>query len=290
MKKQFLRRSGTGLILAVFIMFSCKEEDRLTVTDTEEIAEESVTDSYFLDMDDMATVAVGAPTDNQYSGGRAATTITVSDLRFCPGVVVTITPGPNSTVSAPNGVMTVDFGTGCTDSKGNIRSGKLFFAYNKWRFQPGSTIVTTTDNYWINGVKLEGTRTLTNINSDTDDASVARKFNAVLENGKATYADNKVATRESDITWQWTHSTNGADDFLTILATSEASGSTRDGSAYDVSVYESLIYKRNCGIAVSGIKKYVLENKEITIDYGNGTCDKSVVVTVNGTSRSFTVN
>jgi hypothetical protein len=290
MSKQVVKRSSTGLILAVLIMFSCKEEDRLTVTDTQEIAEESVTDAYFLDMDDMATVAVGTPTDNQYSGGRVATTITISDLRFCPGVVVTITPGANSTVSVPNGVMTVDFGAGCTDSKGNTRSGKLIFTYNKWRFMPGSTIVTTTDNYVINGFRLEGTRTLTNVNGDNDDASVARKFNAVLENGKATFlADQTTATRESDITWQWTH-TNGADDFLTILATSEASGSTHDGKAYEVSVYESLIYKRNCGIAVSGIKKYMLENKEITIDYGDGACDKSVVVTVNGTSRSFTVS
>jgi hypothetical protein len=293
MNTRSLKGSSTGLILAVFLLLSCKEDERLTISDTEEITEESVTDAYFLDLDDLATVAIGAPEDDAYSGGRKATTITIVDARFCAGTTITITPGPNSTVSIPNGVMTIDFGTvGCADQRGNLRTGKLIFAYDKWRFQPGSVIVTTTDNYTINGVKLEGTRTLTNVNADTDEASVPRKFNALLENGKATFlVDGTTAERESDITWQWTRAAIPADDFLTILATSEASGITRAGRAYEVSVYESLIYRRYCGIAVSGVKKYLLDaRKEITIDYGDGNCDKSVVVTVNGTSRSFTVN
>jgi hypothetical protein len=289
MSKHILKRSGTGMILAVFLMLSCKEEDRLTVSDTQEITEESVTDSYFLDLDDMATVAVSAPSNDEYSGGRAATTLTIVDSRFCEGAVVTITPSANSTITEPSGVMTVNFGVGCTDQRGNTRSGKLTFTYNKWRFQPGSTIVITTDNYYINGVRLEGKRTLTNINGDNDDETVARKFNSLLEDGKATFADGSIALRESDITWQWTRTDSPANDFLTILATSSANGTTREGSDYEVSVYESLIYKRNCGIAVSGIKKYLLESKEITIDYGAGDCDKSVVVTVNGTSRNFTI-
>src|SRR6187402_3115080 len=102
MNTQILKRSSTGLILAVFVMFSCKEEDRLTVADTEEISEESVTDSYFLDLDDMATVAIAAPANDQYSGGRAATTITITDSRFS-GTTVTIVPGATSTLSQPNG-------------------------------------------------------------------------------------------------------------------------------------------------------------------------------------------
>lgn len=290
MTTHILKRSGTGMIFAVLFMLSCNEDDRLTISDTQEITEESVTDAYFQDLDDMATVTVGAPEDDQYSGGRSATTFTIVDSRFCAGATATITPGPNSTVQVPNGVITVDFGLGCTDLRGNTRSGRLYFTYNKWRFQPGSTIVITTDNYTINGIKLQGTRTLTNINGDNDDASVARKFNAVLEDGRALFPDGTTAERESDITWQWNRAESAADDFLTILATSSANGKTCDGNLYEVSVYESLIYKRNCGIAVSGIKKYLLEDKEITIDYGDGTCDKSVVVTVNGTSRSFTIN
>jgi len=273
-------------------VFSCKDEDKLTVADTQDITEEAVTDSYYQDMDDMAGVAVNAPSDTQYAGGRVQTTytITVSDSRMnCEGIVVSVTPDPSSTADAPKGVLTIDFGAaGCSDGKGNTRTGKLIFTYNGRRFQPGSTVVTTTDNYTINGVKLEGVRTLTNVSGSTAEAP---KFNVVLSNGKATFPDATVALRESNITWQWIRANNPLEDYLLIDASSTANGTTRGGRTYSVSLSKALKYKRFCGIAVEGTKKYLIDgSKEITIDYGDGTCDYSVVITVNGVTRSLTVN
>ena len=279
------------LIGGILLMTSCNDEDRLTLADTQDITEEAVTDSYFQDMDDMAGVAIGAPSDTQYAGGRSATTITISDDRFnCAGIVVTVTPAENSTNESPKGMLTVDFGTtGCSDTKGNIRTGKLIFTYNGRRFVSGSTIVTTTDNYTINAIKLEGIRTLTNVSGSSTETP---KFNAKLTNGKATFiADGTTAERTSDITWQWTRANTPADDYLTIDVSSTASGKTRAGRAYAVSLSKALKYKRFCGIAAEGIKKYVIDGtKEITIDYGDGTCDKSVVITVNGITRNLSVN
>jgi hypothetical protein len=291
MNNVFGKIAALSLIGGVMIATSCNEEERLTVTDTQDITEEAITDSYFQDMDDMAGVAINAPTDDQYSGGRSATTITIQDQRFnCTGIVVTVTPADNSTLDIPKGVLTIDFGlTGCTDLRGNIRTGKVIFTYNGRRFVPGSTVVTTVDNYTINGIKLEGTRTLTNVSGSTSDAP---KFNVVLENGKATLlADGTFAERESNITWSWIRAASPADDYLLIDQTSVASGTTRGGREYSVSLTEGLKYKRFCGIAVDGIKKYVIDGtKEITIDYGNGDCDKSVVITVNGVTRSLSVD
>jgi len=49
---------------------------------------------------------------------------------------------------------------------------------------------------------------------------------------------------------------------------------------------EDLIYKRHCGIAVAGVKQYTINGeKEITIDYGDGECDKAFTITVNGRTR-----
>ena len=287
----FGKIAALSLIGGVMLATSCNEEERLTLTDTQDITEEALTDSYFQDMDDMAGVAINAPSDDQYSGGRTSTTITIEDQRFdCAGIVVTVTPGPNSTLDIPQGVLTVDFGpTGCTDLRGNIRTGKLIFTYNGRRFVPGSTVVTTVDNYTINGIKLEGTRTLTNV---TGSNSEAPKFNVVLENGKATLlADGTFAERESNITWSWIRESNPLNDYLLIDQSSVASGTTRGGREYSVSLTKALKYKRTCGIAVEGIKKYVIDGtKEIIIDYGNGECDKSVVITVNGVTRSLSVD
>ncbi len=285
----FEKITSLALISGILFISSCNEDDRLTLADTQDITEEAVTDSYFQDMDDMAGVAINSPEDSEYDGGRKAITITIDDERFgCAGVVVTIEPGAGSTSEAPEGVMTVDFGTlGCT-VRGNVRTGKLIFTYSGRRFQVGSTVVTTTENYAINGVKLEGTRTLTNV---TGSSTESPKFNAVLENGKAIFADGSVAERESDITWQWVRGATPADDYLLIDQSSTASGVTRGSRDYAVSLSKALKYKRFCGIAVEGIKRYLIDNtKEIVIDYGDGTCDKAVVITVNGVTRNLNVD
>ena len=294
MKTNKLFKGTTILIIsAVALVSSCNDEDRISSQDSQDITEEAVTDSYFQDMDDMAGVAVESPTLDQYDGGRQATTITIEDNRFkCDGVVVTVTPDATSTRENPRGVLTVDFGTtGCTDPKGNVRKGKIIFTYNGRRFVSGSTVVTTVENYSINGIKLEGVRTLTNVSSSSEEAP---KFSVVLSGGKATFEDNSVAERESTIIWQWDRNAtplNWTDDKLIIDQSSTASGTTRGGRSYTVSLLEALEYKRFCGIAVSGIKKYVIDgDKEIIIDYGDGTCDKAVTVTVNGVTRDIRVN
>jgi hypothetical protein len=57
-------------------------------------------------------------------------------------------------------------------------------------------------------------------------------------------------------------------------------------------ILETLVYKRGCPIAVSGIKEFtdVSSGKAITVDYGDGTCDRVITITANGQSRSFEVN
>jgi hypothetical protein len=200
--------------------------------------------------------------------------------------VVTIEPDPASTVAVPKGKITVNFGTtGCTDLRGNVRTGKLFFTYSGKRFVLGSTIVTTGENYTINGIKLEGTRTLTNLQGSTGDAP---KFNVKLVGGKGTFEDGTTATRTSDITTLWVRGTTAADDKLVIDQSSTASGSTRGGRQYSVSLLKQLEFKRSCGIAVSGTKKYVIDGtKEVTIDYGDGACDRKVTITLNGVTRTI---
>jgi hypothetical protein len=241
-------------------------------------------------MDDIAAVAILAPTDDQYkNGGRVNTEIAVTDQRICEGAVVTLTKGEGSTIENPKGMITVDFGTtGCKDSNDLIRTGKIMFTYSGKRWTPGSTIVTTVDNYAINGIKLEGTRTVTNAQNSS---ITAPRFNIKLVGGKATYTDNTVAERQSDINLEWIISLNHSNDLLVVDASSTASGKTKGGRTYSVAVLKDLKYKRFCGLATEGIKKYTISGSpEIQVDYGNGVCDKMVLVTVNGVSKTVRFN
>lgn len=275
-------------MLAAAIAGCDKEELELTPQDSRDVSEEAVVDAYYQDMDDLGAVAMNAPTDTEYSGGRVASTITIEDNRFnCEGIVVTIEPDAASTAEHPAGVLTVDFGTGCTDLAGNVRSGKLIFHYDGKRFLPGSTFVTTTENYVINGIKLEGTRTSTNVSGSTSDAP---KFNVVLQNGKATFDDGTFALRESDITVSWIRDANPVNDKLIIHTSSTASGITRGGREYAISLSRQLEYQRFCPMATSGTKTYTIDqNKEITIDYGTGDCDRTFSVTVDGVTRTISL-
>ncbi len=287
-QKIFYFISVLSLISVVFITGCEREETRLTAQDSRDISEEAVIDAYYQDLDDLGGVVVEAPSDSEYSGGRTAATITIDDNRFdCEGIVVTIEPDETSTVDVPKGVITVDFGTGCTDLAGNVRKGKLIFTYSGRRFESGSTLVTTTENYYINNIKLEGTRTSTNVTGSSFDTP---KFNVVLENGKATFEDGTFALRESDITVSWIRAANPTGDKLVIHDNSTASGVTRAGRSYAVSLLKQLEYTRFCPMASSGTKKYVIDgSKEITIDYGSGTCDSSVTVTIDGVTRTISV-
>ena len=274
-----------SLFASVGLVSSCNEEERLTASDTQDISEEAITDAYFQDADDLGGVAIASPTDGQYSGGRTSGAITISDDRcHC----ATVTLESTGTIDSPKGVIIVDFGTGCIDARLNTRKGKLKFAYTGKRFQPGSKVVLTTENYSINDIKLEGTRTSTNVQGSTNDAP---KFNIVLTNGKATFPDGSIAERQSNITLEWIRAENPTNDYLLVDQLSTASGTTRGGRSYAVSLSADLKYKRFCGIAVAGIKRYVLdEEKEIVIDYGNGECDKAVTITVNGVTHNINVN
>ncbi len=277
----------TSLSLLVFFsafVISCNDENRLTLKDSQDIAEDALTDSYFEDADDMSSLALQS--DAATAGGATSPSnrqISVSDTRFCAGVVVTITMSPNSTPAIPVGTITIDFGAGCTDPRGNVRTGIITVNFNGRRFQPGSTVVWTTTNYTINGIQLEGTRTLTNITGSTEESP---KFQIELEGGKATFPDETVATREASFTREWIRAANPVNDEMRL--TGNASGTNRTGIAYTMNIQETLVFKRGCGFPVSGIKIYTKVGKQITIDYGDGTCDRQVTYTVG--DQSITTN
>ncbi|MCZ8355900.1 MAG: hypothetical protein O9340_14260 [Cyclobacteriaceae bacterium] len=284
-----LQKIALATLFALSVV-ACSEEDRITLKDAQDISEDALTDSYYEDADDLSTVALEA--DDNAEGGlgaaRTKTVIVVDDSRFeCATVTVTI--AEDSQPSNPKGNIEIDFGTGCTDNNGNVRSGIINVAYEGRRFQPGSTAVLTTDNYFINSVKLEGTRTLTNV---TESNTTSPKFNVTLVGGKATFPDGRVANREVDITREWFRNSTPTytDDELRILEGSTASGVTRNGRNYTMVVEETIVFKRNCGVRfpVDGVKVFTVESKPITINYGDGECDRSVTYTVG--DNTFTTN
>lgn len=282
-----------GLWLVLITLFSCNDEGIVTLTANDEVTVENETtsDSYFEETDDLSVLAMAG--DNAtvtggktQSGGRK---IDINDHRFeCADVEIQV--ADDSSLGKPKGVITIDFGDGCEDKKGNVRKGKIIITYEGRRFFPESTIVTTFDNYSINGVTIEGVRTVTNTSGSLEEHP---SFSIVVVGGKATWPDGTFATREANRTREWIRADNPVNDEWRVTGT--AAGTNRNGKAYTMEIIEALVYKRECAVssrifmAVAGEKVLTTENRQMTINYGDGTCDRMVTVTINGESKNIEV-
>src|SRR5688572_22699476 len=197
-KASILRPLAYTWIASVAILFSCEEKADFTAGDTQSVENEAATDSYFEDTEDMSALVVAAD-GGTLNGARESAGREISkdklDGRFaCASTVVTLAFASDNTQAAPHGTITIDFGaTGCTDARGNVRKGQIVVEFKGRRFYPNSTITTTFQGYEVNGIKLEGTRTVTNTQESQESAP---EFTIVLTGGKATWPDGTTATRE----------------------------------------------------------------------------------------------
>lgn len=294
MKNISIRSLSAFTFIFLLFLASCNDDKiDLSSSDSKNVQDEAATDGYFEDADDMATLAVAA--DNATSGGRIGSSGRIAgtkpvDIRFNDCVTVTLELAGDHTKDAPHGYITLDFGSACTDIKGNVRSGIINIEFIGRRFLPQSKIITTFENYFINGIKIEGTRTVSNVTGSVEDHP---KFSIIIAGGKATWPDGSFATREANHTREWIRGTNPLLDQWNVDGT--AAGTNRNGVAYQMEITKTLVYKRECAIsnrvfmAVSGTKVLTADSKTITIDYGSGECDKTVTVTINGVTRTIDV-
>lgn len=285
-------------MVASLWIVGCQETETPLKEESALVIDESLTDYYFSDVDDMTGVAVDgiSETETGVSGGKANTggrTITDQlDDRFGECAVITVEL-EGSTGDHPKGTITIDFGDGCTDPYGNVRKGKIIIHFDGRKFHPGSVIITMFEDYSINNIALEGVRTLTNLTTSIEEAP---KFEVKLEDGKATDLETGLfITRSHCFTKEWHRANNPLLDELHVLTdlcpdwAVHAFGTMRNGQEYNMVILETLVYRRRCPIAVSGKKQFTVGDRTIIVDYGTGECDRSVIISVDGKTRDFNV-
>ena len=262
-------------LTAVFLLMltACDSNDELVSTEISSAitSDEAVLDSYFEDTDD---VVFEANDKVAATNGRSAMDDDES-LTRCAEIIH----------DAENKTINIDFGDGCEGPGGKIRSGKIIITYTDRKYLPGAIWVYTLEDYTVNGIALEGTKTLTNVTGIEHDYL---SFNKLLEGGKATWPDGSFATREVNKTFTWIRASRPVNDEFHVEGA--ASGITKDGVAYEVGIVSKLIYKRKCRragvhIAVQGLKSVVKGDEEVLIDFDDGECDNLVTITKNGESE-----
>ncbi len=293
MKNSFGQKAFSTVTVTVFLFLaSCSDTNKIdyTSSDNANVQSEANSDSQTEETDDLATVAVSSDATTLTGGredvsGRADGTISVSDDRFkC--ATVTLVKATDNSLTSPHGTITIDFGTGCTGPNGKVRKGKIIVEYKGRRFLPNSRIITTFSGYSVDGIAIEGTRTLTNTSASE---TAAISFSIVEDGMKVTYPDGTFATRTANRVRTWNRTANPLEDSWTVSGS--ASGANRKGKTYTMTITKDLVYKRSCAITnkvfipVQGTKELTVDSKKVTLDYGTGTCDNIVTITINGKSN-----
>jgi len=288
-KGRFIKRSSLFMIVLMTLIFSCHQNE-FTNAVLAHIQSEAISDSFQNETVDISSVAMNNTTETlsggRYGeGSREIKGIGTIDDRF-KGAVVTHIKDPASTLENPIGTITIDFGTGCADAHGKTRKGMIVIHYSGKRFSPGSTITVTVQNFYKNDAHVEGTLTLTGLLPSTPDNT---KFQ-VVTSGKLIFPDGRQATREQSTTHELF-----PDPKDLWIVTGHSSGTNKNGKSYTMKITSELVYSKTCElnskvfIPVKGIKTLTVDHKEIIIDYGDGSCDNTVTITVNGRSKVETL-
>ena len=255
------------LILAAgFIAFtSCSkdgsplEESSIELADDNALTEVAFDD--ILNTADNATIIF----ENSLPKGELKSGMIVSDS--CPTISVT-----NPVTGVWPKTITVDYGEGCQGFYGSSRKGRIIITLTERRNVLNATRTITFDNYYFNGIKVEGTKVVKNAGLNTNQNMV---FQVSLTEGKLVLPDGKTIEREFEHEREWVSgwlTRNIWDDECFITGT--AGGKTINGVAYSNTITSALHWKRVCEFFVSGVVRFEREGVEaVELDYGTGECD-----------------
>jgi hypothetical protein len=289
----------TALLLGLSISFSsCKKDSE----DTDSVFNADQQVSKDQNQIDHESEDVGAMQDDLMAANegrlfaRTAVTDTVYTFPFDSCATVTLIPKGNN----PTGKITVDFGTGCQGRDGRFRRGKIEWTFTDRLRKPGSVIETRFINY---GVKPQNASEYINIDNSstktTTNLSTSEAFNdnSILLfrrdiNMKLNFSDNTSFTYSGTKNLKWDLSILGYrwDNTYTLNAGSQLSGTDRQGRPWSMTVNTDVVRKAACALSgvykpVSGTLTILHGNKTKFIDFGNGACDNSITITINGAVR-----
>ena len=257
------------LALAALSLAACrKQEDEAPNHDYTSALDNSIGEAMFNDMLQQSDAAA------EDGGIRAS-------LDGCVDTVII-------DLNAMPHTMLINFGTvNCEGTDGRNRRGSILVTFTGAYSDQGTVITITPQNYYVNDHRVQGSKTVTNMGLDQD----GHPYFTVSVAGTVTAPDNS---------WTSTHNANrvrtwfAGDDTATpwddvYLITGSGNGINRNGLPYSLAITQALRIEIGCPWIVSGkldITPDALSTR--SVDFGSGSCDDDLSVTVDGTTYYFT--
>jgi hypothetical protein len=265
-------KTKTFLMIAAFVMLpfsSCtKDSDSIDQTSVDLADDNAVTDLAFEDVFntvDNATVIM----ENLMGIAKSLDLETVL-TDSCPSITISAGTFPKT--------ITINYGTSCSGFNGSTRSGKIIINVTDKRTVTNATRTVTFDNYYFNGIKIEGIKEIKNLGPNNNQNMV---FSDKLTGGKLTLPGGKTiertTTHQREFTAGWNTKTIWDDE---CLISGVATGKNINGITYTNTILTPLHWVRACEFIVSGTVKFERTGvTPIVLDYGTGTCDAKATVT-----------
>lgn len=257
------------MVFTLILISSCQKNSN-PITDEEiniaddEVVTELVFDDIFSSADNVSQMLDGI------SKGYDTKESTYILADSCPMVTVDLSDELIKTI-------TIDYGDGCEGFYNRVRSGKIIIVVTGPRREIGSTRTVTLENYYFNGIKVEGAWLTENMGLNDNENIV---FKSSLTEGKLLFPNDIVTERE------FTHYREFIAGYNTpniwddeCLVTGSASGLTYRGISFENTILSALHWKRVCHFFVSGVVEIKRVGAEpFELDYGDGECDAIAIL------------
>ncbi|HUX85000.1 MAG TPA: hypothetical protein VMV20_07180 [Chitinophagaceae bacterium] len=192
-----------------------------------------------------------------------------------------ITVLPADTTTYPKTV-TMDFGNGCVGPDGRERSGKVVAVLSGKLNIPGSTMNINLNNFAIGGIRVSGSRLLTNVSmNDT------MRLTSVIHNGVVSQLTRLDLGYSDSLFLKEIPEAAGDPPTFTIGGT--ASLNLGYGNPVLIQITQPLVKVITCKYFISGQFGIHQDAKSATVDFGPGLCTGVITINVNGQSGQTTL-
>lgn len=280
--KNLILLSSTILISVSMLLTSCDQENNLIEENAlNKELEIAVTQSKIDDVsegidDIIDNVSIDFTVENLNKTGASKTLDKNSFLSDC--VIIT------KVINDLGKNITLDFGEGCTTKNDNIISGKIIIEVSYNFEEKAIDLVYSFDNFYFNDKKIEG--------------EVRKSKLRINENGfpevtinrdiKIIWEDDSFVTVKGERKREWIEGIrngNWADNVF--LITGSWTITKKDGTVRIAAIIDPLKRNMACRFLVSGIVEIQKNNKEIILNYGDGTCDNIATATIDGVAHEI---
>jgi len=255
-----------------FLVISCQSEDAtIDSTTSQEIDLKSTETEAELDniFDESSAII-----EEAYLTEEFPSTKSIAINRYLPDCVAI-----TKVITQNNKEVTLDFGEGCELRNGNLVSGKILLVYSKDPETATKTISFEFDAFVFNNKAVAGSGSILRERSNENGNPQATRTGDVT----VTWPDGSTANKNGTKIREWIEGVgSGAWSDNVFLITGSWMFTKKNGTVLSAKVIEPLRRELACKFLVSGIVVLDKNENNALLNYGNGNCDSSAFVSING--------